>query len=239
MRLARVGVIFLSVAVLAGASGCSHEKRDWHAAQSADTIEAYDEFIKEHPTGTRTSEAQARVVQLTEDRDWQRAGGTDTADAYRQFLAAHPQAKMAQEARIRIENFGLNGGAAGATASSASQSARAPPAATEHAPAAAPAPPPVAPPAATEPAENGAGYGVQLGAFSTQAQAQSQWKRVTALYKKELRGAVSEVERGKSSNGRHVYRLKAKVESEARARALCVQLKKHSQPCVVVSLAKR
>jgi hypothetical protein len=80
---------------------------------------------------------------------------------------------------------------------------------------------------------------VQLGAFATQAQAQRQWNRVAALYKKELRGAISEIERGKSSKGRHVYRLKAKVESEARAHALCAQLKKHAQPCVVVSLAQR
>jgi cell division septation protein DedD len=233
MRLASVGVILLSLAMLAASSGCSHESRDWHAAQSADTIEAYEEFVKEHPASTRTSDAHARVAELTEERDWQRATSTDTADAYRQFLSAHPQAKSAQEARIRIENFGLNGAT---PAGAAAPSTAAPPAAV--APPTAASPPAPHPPAA-EPGESGTGYGVQLGAFATQAQAQSQWKRVAALYKKELHGALSEIERGKSSSGRHVYRLKAKVESEARARALCVQLKKHAQPCVVVSLTKR
>jgi hypothetical protein len=232
MRLANVGVILLSFAMLAALSGCSHESRDWHAAQSADTIESYEEFVKEHPASTRTSDAHARVAELTEARDWQRATSTDTADAYRQFLSAHPQAKSAQEARIRIENFGLSGAAAGTPPGAASAPTAAPPAAAA-------APPPASHPPAAEPAESGTGYGVQLGAFSTQAQAQSQWKRVSTLYKKELHGAVSEIARGKSSGGRHVYRLKARVESEARARALCAQLKKHAQPCVVVSLAKR
>ena len=229
MRLARVWVIFLSVAWLAAASGCSHEQRDWHAAQAADTIEAYEAFVKEHPKSARTSAAQARIAQLTEERDWQRASTTDTADAYRQFLAAHPQAKSAPEARIRIENFGLNGGTAAAAPSAAAQPASAPqtPAPASHAPRR------LSPAAAAESAASSAGYSVQLGAFSTLATAQSQWRRLTVRYGAQLQGLVSTVERGKSSNGRRVYRLKAKVPSEARARALCAQLKKHSLACVV------
>src|ERR1700680_2879157 len=97
MRLVRLAVGFLSVAMLTAASGCSHEKRDWHSAQAADTIEAYEEFVKEHPKSARTSDAQTRIVQLSEERDWQRASSTDTADAYRQFLAAHPQGEAGPE----------------------------------------------------------------------------------------------------------------------------------------------
>jgi cell division septation protein DedD len=232
MRLAQACVILLSVAMLAAASGCSHEKRDWHSAQAADTIEAYEEFVKEHPQSARTNEAQTRVVQLSEDRDWQRASSTDTADAYRQFLAAHPQAKSAHEARIRIENFGLNGGTAAASATAAPQPASAPQVA--NAPASqAPPPPPASQPAPAAPPARSAGYSVQLGAFSTQAKAQSQWRRLMARFGTQLHGTVSEVESGKTSKGRHVYRLKAKVPSDARARALCAQLKKHAQACVV------
>jgi cell division septation protein DedD len=234
MRLAHACVILLSVAMLAAASGCSHEKRDWHSAQAADTIEAYEEFVKEHPQSARTSAAQTRVVQLTEDRDWQRASSTDTGDAYRQFLAAHPQAKSAQEARIRIENFGLNGGTAAASPTAAPQPASAPQAANVPASQAPPAAPPPQP-AAAAPAAGSAGYSVQLGAFSTQAKAQSQWRRLLVRFGTELHGTVSEVEKGKTSNGRHVYRLKAKVPSEARARALCARLKKHAQACVVAT----
>jgi hypothetical protein len=227
MRLVRLAVVFLSVAMLTAASGCSHEKRDWHSAQAADTIEAYEEFVKEHPKSARTSDAQTRIVQLSEERDWQRASSTDTADAYRQFLAAHPQAKSAPEARIRIENFGINGGTAAATQGAASPLPSAPR-----------APPPASHAAVSEPAAAGTTVSVQLGAFSTLAKAQRQWRRLMARFQTELHGAVSDVERGKSSRGRPVYRLKAKVADEAAARSLCAQLKKHAEACVV-SLPKR
>lgn len=218
MRLARFAVIVLSVAMLGAVGGCSHEKRDWHSAQAADTIEAYEQFVREHPKSTRTSEAQTRVEQLTEERDWQRATSTDSADAYRQFLAAHPQAKSAQEARIRIENFAMSGGASAASPGVAAQPATAPPPATA---------------AASEPAAQAGGVSVQLGAFSTHAKAQSQWRRLIARFAAELHGAASDIERGKSSHGRHVYRLKAKVADEAGARSLCTQLKRHGEACVV------
>jgi cell division septation protein DedD len=222
MRLVRLTLICLSLAMLGTVSGCSHEKRDWHSAQAADTIEAYEQFVKEHPKSARTSAAQTRIEQLTEDRDWQRASGTDTADAYRQFLAAHPQSKSAQEARVRIENFAMTGGPAAAAQGTASQPASAPPA----------PPPPTSRAAASEPA-SGAMASVQLGAFSTRAKAQRQWRRLTGRFQTELHGAISDIERGKSSRGRPVYRLKAKVADESAARSLCAQLKQHDEACVV------
>jgi cell division septation protein DedD len=227
MRLARPCAIFLSVAMLVVTSGCSHESRDWHAAEAANTIEAYEAFATEHPKSTHLGDAQTRVVQLTEDRDWQRASVTDTADAYRQFLAAHPQAKSAQEARIRIENFGLNG-AAGAAPAAAAQTSGAN-AAMAPASQAAPA-------VSSQPQDEQAtvpGYSVQLGAFSTHAKAQSQWRKLTAHYAKELHGMEPDIERGKGAKGRHVFRLKAHLPSEAKARALCAQLHKRGEACVV------
>jgi hypothetical protein len=113
----------MSLALLAAASGCSHEQRDWHSAQAANTIEAYEEFISTHPKSARTADAQTQIAQLTEARDWQRASTIDTADAYRQFLVQHPQGKSAQEAHIRIENFGLGATAAGAVPGTAAPAA--------------------------------------------------------------------------------------------------------------------
>lgn len=228
MRLSRVGVILVSVALLAAASGCSHEQSDWHSAQAANTIEAYEAFVNAHPKSARAADAQAQIEQLTEARDWQRASTIDTADAYRQFLAQHPQAKSAQEARIRIENFGMNTAAAGGGA--------APPAAPAASPAAAvpPAKPakPAAAPAAPQSAA-GERYSVQLGAFTTQAKAQNQWQRLNARFGAKLHGIESDIEPAKNSHGKRIYRLKAKPLTEARARALCAALRKRGQACVV------
>ena len=228
MSLSRIGVILMSVALLAAASGCSHEQRDWHSAQAANTIEAYEQFIDAHPKSARAADAQAQIAQLTEARDWQRASTIDTADAYRQFLAQHPQGKSAPEARIRVENFGMNNTAAGGGGA-------APPAA---APAVAPvaaAPAPARPAAQSAAPESAAGgrYSVQLGAFSTQAKAQNQWRRLNARFGPKLHGTESDIEEAKNAKGRRIYRLKAKPLTEARARALCAALRKHGQACVV------
>ena len=58
----RACVILVSVACWRPASGCSHEQRDWHAAQSADTIEAYEQFVEAHPKSSRATDAQTRIV---------------------------------------------------------------------------------------------------------------------------------------------------------------------------------
>jgi hypothetical protein len=74
---------------------------------------------------------------------------------------------------------------------------------------------------------------VQLGAFSTQAKAQSQWGRLNERFAARLRGTEPDIEPGKNANGRRIYRLKAKPLTEAHARSICAALRKHGQACVV------
>jgi hypothetical protein len=109
----------LSVALLALA-GCSRqEAADWKQATLADSSEAYQLFLQQHPHSAEATQAQARVQQLAEQRDWQRASAADTRDSYQLFLQQHADSKWTQEARIRIENFaqaGVSGGAALAAA---------------------------------------------------------------------------------------------------------------------------
>lgn len=96
-------------------SGCSRESADWKQASVANTPEAYQLFLQQHPHGADAAQAQARLQQLSEQRDWQIASATDTRDGYQQFVTKHPDSKWVQEARIRIENFaqaGVSGGAA-------------------------------------------------------------------------------------------------------------------------------
>lgn len=98
-----------AVAVFLSLAACSREQQDWRAAEAADTVESYDQFLERHPDSELVTAARTRVAQLTEDREWSQAGSADTAEAYREFLAHHPNGKWAQEARIRIQNFALNG----------------------------------------------------------------------------------------------------------------------------------
>ena len=110
---AMAGAALAGLVVVTLVAGCSREKIDWKSAESADTVEAYDRFIGNHPDSELATQARARVAQLQEERDWKLATGTDTADGYKGFLAKHPNGKWAEEARIRIENFALDGTATG------------------------------------------------------------------------------------------------------------------------------
>ena len=111
-RAGKFAVLTASVTVvLAGLAACSREQQDWRSAEASDTVEAYSDFLKDHPESGLVRQARARLTQLSEDRAWSQAGSADTVEAYKQFLTQYPNGKWSQEAHIRVENFEL--GAAG------------------------------------------------------------------------------------------------------------------------------
>jgi hypothetical protein len=215
----RIAIVVVLGAFL-GLAACSGERGDWRSAEAADTVEAYDHFIEQHPDSEHVTQARSRLAQLAEDREWQRASTANTAAAYREFLAQHPNGKWAGEARIRVENFAL------AEAPVADAAAVAPPAET-----AAPAPVPRRDPAA--PPSSGGEFGIQLGAFSTEAAARAQWQQLQSRHRPQLGNLQPEVQRAASGSGT-VFRLQARVGAEPRARGICAALQQMSQPCVVV-----
>ncbi len=77
------------------------------------------------------------------------------------------------------------------------------------------------------------GFGVQLGAFTSENAATSEWQQLTARFSAQLRGLAPRVVSANTSTGR-LFRLQALVADEAAARALCDMLKKQSQACVPV-----
>jgi hypothetical protein len=229
MRNTRICLAAIILGTLALA-GCSRENADWKSATAADTTEAYQQFLQQHPKSANAAQAQTRIQQIAEDRDWQAAAAADTRDAYRQFIAAHADSKWAQEARIRIENFAQSGAAPAAgqpvTASPAS------PASANPAPG----------PSAAGRAEHGSGSKlasehrqfVQLGAFHSKARAESEWQMLSAKYPAELKSLTPHFVPGKSKSG-PVYKLRVSVHSESDAKGLCSRLKQHSQVCVPVT----
>jgi len=250
-------------------AGCSSESTDWNSATAADTSEAYQQYLQQHPTGANAAQAKTHLQQLQEDHDWQGASSADTRAAYEQFLTSHPDGKWAQEARIRIENF-AQGGTTG-TPTPTSTPTPAPASAASALPAPAPSGPPSAP-AASAPkatlarksapvsrvasaaapahartaglrstgahsphlAHHLAHHLVQLGAFSSQARAESRWRALQAKFPTELKAMEPRyvAARAKAS---HIVRLQVGLPSAERAKDLCVELRKHSQPCIAIA----
>jgi hypothetical protein len=206
---------------MACVAGCSREQQDWRAAEGADTMDSYGRFIERHPDSELVKGARTRIAQLAEDRDWSEAGKADTAAAYQQFLARHPDGKWAQQARIRAQNFALTAGGANASLGiQAASTGQASPAAAESA-ASTPVPQPTK------------DFGIQLGAFSSEDRANTEWRALADRFPGELKGLSPQIIAADTASGR-VFRLQAPAGDEVRARLLCEQLRKGSQPCVLV-----
>lgn len=244
--------------------GCNHESADWKAATSANTMDAYQQFLKQHPSSSYASAADARIKEMMTDQDWQTAASTDTRDAYEAFIANHGDSKWVQEAKIRIENFAPGGAAAGGSSAAvaagdkpaggatdpSAQSPVEPPVEPTRAPAAVVAKPVVKSAATTSAtrsaslatshaptthvASGGHGHVVQLGAFSSRERAQSEWKTLAAKFPTQLKSLKPDYQPVKSKTGM-VYRLRVPVASAEAASGLCGTLKKHAQTCVVVA----
>ena len=225
----------LALSLALALAGCSHEGADWKSATAADTSEAYQQFLTQHPNSTNAVQARTRIQQLQEDRDWQAATAADTRDAYEQFLTQHADSKWAQEARIRIENFAQSNGAAAANAAAAAKAS----APAEAAAKLAATPPSMATgggatlDAKKRAASTATQQYVQLGAFSSQARAESQWKVLKAKYSRELANLTPRYVGGKS-RPKQLVRLQVGVVSRAAALGLCEKLRKHAQSCVPV-----
>jgi cell division septation protein DedD len=226
MSKSHIVLLVLLTAVTFGIAGCSHVGDDWKAAQAADTTEAYQDFLRQHPDSEFGVPAQERIKQLAEDRDWQQASKTDTLDAYQQFVATHADGKWAQEARVRIENFQLT--ASGSTPPGAPPAAAGP---LPPASAAAVAPPKVA----AKPAARGAaGHLVQLGAFGSRAHAEAAWRKISGRFAAQLKSLQPHYSVVQKTRSQPVVRLQLALDTAEHARELCASLKKGSQPCIPV-----
>ena len=231
MSKSQIVLLVLLTAVTLGLAGCSHVADDWKAAQAADTTEAYQDFLRQHPDSEFGVPAQERIKQLAEDRDWQQASKTDTLDAYQQFVATHADGKWAQEARVRIENFQLT-----ASGSNPSAAPPGPAAAGPSLPASTPAAPakPAAKPVVASKAKPAAGHLVQLGAFSSKAHAEAAWSKISSRFAAQLKSLQPHYAVVQKSRSQPVVRLQLALDSAEHARALCASLKKGSQPCIPV-----
>lgn len=99
--------------------------------------------------------------------------------------------------------------------------------------AAAPAKPAPAPAAASPTAPAAGGYGLQLGAFSSQASAEAAWKTLSGRF--GFLGSLGKSITATPSGGKTLYRLRAMGASKASAESLCARLKVAGEACSVVA----
>jgi hypothetical protein len=204
------------------------EQRDWQRADHAGTIEAYRGFLAQHATGRWSEEARIRI------------------EAFSLGSAPRTPPPTAEEVAAAQANRGV-------LALRLASSPAGPPATGDaSAPAPAGAAVPVgaagttaAPGESAQPAPAGTdhrldtsglpitGYGVQLGAFGSEAGADREWQRLQGRFGAELGGLSPRIVIASTAAGQ-LYRLQAPATGEAQARAICDSLKEKDQACVPV-----
>ena len=99
----RLGV----TAVLLGLflAACSSIEADWQQATTANTIGAYQDFLKQHPNGQHADEARSRIRGLEDEQAWDTAKTSSTEQSFQQYLRDEPNGTHAQDARDRITGF--------------------------------------------------------------------------------------------------------------------------------------
>ena len=84
---------------------CSSIEADWQQATTANTIGAYQDFLKQHPNGQHADEARSRIHAIEDDQAWMAAVNANTQQSFEQYLHNEPNGTHAQEARDRITGF--------------------------------------------------------------------------------------------------------------------------------------
>ena len=95
------GLIIVSALIAVGCGCVDEDKEDWQAAEGTNTVEAFEEYLQEHPDGKYVTEAREGLEEL----HWHEAEGTNTVEAFGKYLQNHPDGKYAVQARERIDDL--------------------------------------------------------------------------------------------------------------------------------------
>lgn len=99
----RLGVVGLVLAIFLIA--CSSTEADWQKASTANTVAAFQDFLKEHPNGQHADEARTHIHTLEDNQAWMAAMNTNTEAGFQQYVQAQPQGAHLTDAQSKITGF--------------------------------------------------------------------------------------------------------------------------------------
>lgn len=216
VRLGAIGLV--GVLLLA----CSSNEADWQKATAANTIGAYQDFLKQHPNGEHADEARSRIHSIEDDQAWMTAINANTRQGFDQYLRGEPNGSHAQEARDRITGFER------ADAWKTAQSAGTPTAIQAFLQKYPTGPESDEARAALQRLQND--YQVQLASYRSRKEAD----RVSKRLKRRFGDLLHDVVVVSPTPPDKLNRIRSAPMSEDEAKAACAKLKKAHQRCEVV-----
>ena len=73
-------------------------KRDWAAAQTLNSIQAYQGYLKNHPASRYGKEASQRLKPLIAERDWRAAMAQNSENGWVNYIVNHPDTPKTKDA---------------------------------------------------------------------------------------------------------------------------------------------
>lgn len=203
------------------------EERDWEVATQADNADSYQKFLAQHADGKWSQEARVRIENFNVMNSSTPAAPMPSAAAQPAAVPSAATAAAPAPAKAAAAEAAKPAPASAATPAATVTPAKVAAPAKVAVPAKAPAPT-----SAATPAKSSGGVRIQLGALSTEGKARSEWQRLQGKFP-ALKGLEPQVTAAQTAAGK-LYRLQARVASEAQAERICGTLKAAGQGCIQV-----
>jgi len=223
-------------------------QREFQYADRARTVEAYRDFLMHHPSGRYAELARIRIEGFSFGSAPRIA--PPTAEEAATFSGSGVRALRLATAVTAPQEAGASAVGAQAAvgesvqpvavpadagpsesaegADTRSGSGRAIPGEAAQA-----APDTAVQPASSNETSQSIGYGIQLGAFGSEASADREWHRLRGRFDEQLGNLSPRIVLAESDAGQF-YRLQAPAAGEAQARAICNSLREQDQACIPV-----
>jgi len=91
--------VLLLIGFLIVLIGCAGHKSPWEEAQTANTIEAYEEFLAEYPHGEFADKAREKIRELR----FRRVLAENTIEAYEDFILIYMEGELVDSVRSHLE----------------------------------------------------------------------------------------------------------------------------------------
>jgi hypothetical protein len=96
----RFTVPVLLAAVLLTA--CNTADSDWRKATAANTLDAYQTFLRQHGSDEHADNARGRMLAIQDEQAWSKARAADSVEGYNAYLETEGGGVHAEEARYYL-----------------------------------------------------------------------------------------------------------------------------------------
>ena len=95
----RFTVLIVFAAVL---TACNTADGDWRKATAANTLDAYQTFLRQHGGDEHADNARGRILALHDEQAWSKARAANTAEGYEAYLRTEGGGVHAEEAQYYL-----------------------------------------------------------------------------------------------------------------------------------------